>query len=288
MADHLQRIADLSVFVFVVSTMLTVGMSQPLAEIIAPLRKPLTVALALLINFALAPLLAIALCRLVPLQPAHASGIVLAGAAAGAPFLPKLAAISRGDEAYSAALMMLLMAGSIVFMPLALPLMLPGVSADPWTIAKPLLLSMVAPLAIGFALALSGISSLSRLIAFTRATSNASFLLVVVLMIGLNFKTIANTLGSFAIGTYALYLLVLVAAGYLVGATDKSTQTVFALGAASRNIPAGLVVAGGSLNDPAITSMLIVAFVVSLVVLLGLARAMRPQGGARTRERLVT
>src|SRR5690349_13035715 len=114
MAGQLQRIADLSVFVFVVSTMLTMGLSQPLAEVIAPLRKPLPVALALLVNFALSPLLAIVLCRLVPLQPAHASGIVLAAAAAGAPFLPKLATISRGNAAYSVALMVLLMAGSIV------------------------------------------------------------------------------------------------------------------------------------------------------------------------------
>src|SRR5215470_4811012 len=105
MAGHLQRIADISVLVFVVSTMLTMGLSQPLADVIAPLKRPLPVALALLVNFVFAPLLAIALCRLVPLQPGHASGIVLAGAAAGAPFLPKLAAISRGNEAYSVALM---------------------------------------------------------------------------------------------------------------------------------------------------------------------------------------
>lgn len=288
MAGTLQRIADISVFVFVVSTMLTMGLSQPLTEVIAPLRKPLPVALALVVNFAVAPLLAVVLCRLVPLQPAHASGIVLAGAAAGAPFLPKLAMIARGNAAYSVALMVLLMAGTIVFMPLALPLMLPGVSAQPWAIAQPLIITMVLPLIAGFAIALSAVPWKARLLTFARALSNATFLLLIVLMIGLNFRTIASALGSFAIGTYALYLLMLVGVGYLVGAVDKSTQTVFALGAAGKNVPAALVVAGASLNDPAITSMLIIAFVINLVVLLGLARLMRPQGHVTASERLVT
>jgi predicted Na+-dependent transporter len=66
------------------------------------------------------------LCRLLPLQPAHAIGLLLLGGAAGAPFLPKLAEISGGSLAYSVALMVLLTVGSIVFMPLALPFIVPG------------------------------------------------------------------------------------------------------------------------------------------------------------------
>ena len=96
-----------------------------------------------------------------------------------------------------------------------------------------------------------------------------------VLMIGLNLKTLVGTLGSYAIGTYGLYMLAIIGAGYLLGATDKSTRTVFALGAGSRNIVAALVVARASFDDPAVSVMLLVAFVVSLVVLLALARAMR-------------
>ncbi|HWP17434.1 MAG TPA: hypothetical protein VNM46_17540, partial [Xanthobacteraceae bacterium] len=121
MTGYLQQLADLSIPAFVISTMLTAGMSQPLADVIAPLRRPLPVSVALLVNFALAPLLAVLLTRIVPLQPAHATGILLLGAAAGAPFLPKLAEISSGGLAYSVALMVLLMGASAIFMPLALP-----------------------------------------------------------------------------------------------------------------------------------------------------------------------
>lgn len=162
---HLQRLADVSVLAFVVSSMLAMGMSQRLGDVVASLKEPRTVLLALIVNFVLSPLLTVALIRAVPLQPAHATGLLLLGGAAGAPFLPKLAELSGGHLAYSVALMMLLMVGSVVFMPLALLLIVPGVEADPWRIAKPLLL-MLLPMAIGFALARSAWAA--RLLGFVQ------------------------------------------------------------------------------------------------------------------------
>ena len=72
----------------------------------------------------------------------------------------------------------------------------------------------------------------------------------------------------------------MVGAGYLVGGADKSTQAVFALSAGLRNITAALVLAGSSFDHPAITVMMLVASVVSLVVLLVLAKVI----GGESRE----
>ena len=275
MTGSLQRLADLSVLVFVVSSMLAMGMSQRFASVIAPLRRPLPVVLALVVNFALSPLLALALTRIIPLQPAHAAGLLLLSAAAGAPFLPRLAEFCGGNLPYSLALMLLLMGGSTIFMPLALPLLVPEMDADPWTIARPLLLFMLIPLGIGFALVLAGASWMDRLLTFVRALSNLSLVLLVVLFIGLNLKTLLGTFGSFAIATYTVYLLAIMTAAYLLGAADAPTRNVFALGAGCRNLAAALVIARANSDDPAVTVMLIVAFAVSLVVLLGFARAVR-------------
>ena len=275
MTGSLQRLADLSVLVFVVSSMLAMGMSQRFASVIAPLRRPLPVVLALVVNFALSPLLALALSRIIPLQPAHAAGLLLLSAAAGAPFLPRLAEFCGGNLPYSLALMLLLMGGSTIFMPLALPLLVPEMDADPWTIARPLLLFMLIPLGIGFALVLAGASWMNRLLTFVRAVSKLSLVLLVVLFIGLNLKTLLGTFGSFAIATYTVYLLAIMTAAYLLGAADAPTRNVFALGAGCRNLAAALVIARANSDDPAVTVMLIVAFAVSLVVLLGFARAVR-------------
>jgi len=66
MIDYLQQLADISLPLFVVSTMLAMGMSQHLADVVAPLKRPAPVALALLVNFVISPVLAFALSRLVP------------------------------------------------------------------------------------------------------------------------------------------------------------------------------------------------------------------------------
>ena len=77
--------------------------------------------------------------------------MLLLGAAAGAPFLPKLAEIARGNLAFAVGMMVLLMVASVGYLPLVLPLLLPEVSVDPAKIARSLVLLMLLPLGIGLA-----------------------------------------------------------------------------------------------------------------------------------------
>ena len=104
-------------------------------------------------------------------------------------------------------------------------------------------------------------------------------------MVGVNLKTLASTFGSFAIGTYALFVLIMVGLSYLIGSADGGNRLVFALGAGNRNIAAALVVASASFNDSAITVMLLVASVTGLLVLLVLARTLRQGVSADAYER---
>ena len=269
MTDALQRLADLSVLVFVVSSMLAMGMSQRLAEVVAPLRRPRTIVLALVVNFVLSPLLALALIRIIPLQPAHATGLLLLSAAAGAPFLPKLAEISGGNLAYSVALMMLLMGGSTLFMPSVLALIAPGLESRSVGGRRAALRPHADPpggrLRVG---------ARRRLLAGTPA----------------GFRSPPVQPGSGAacrpvdraqpgdpprnarqLRDRNLYGLP--ARNHDRGLSARRgrrsrRETVFALGTGCRNLPAALVVARANSDDPAVTVMLIVAFVVSLIVLL--------------------
>ncbi len=278
MIGILQSLADLTLLVFAVSTMLAAGMSERPAAVIAPLARPRPILLALLVNFVLSPLLAIVLTRIVPLQPAHATGLLLLGAAAGAPFLPKLAELARGDAAYAVAIMVLLMAASVLLMPLALPLMIVGLETDSWSIARPLLIVLVVPLALGFALGRLAPARRARLLAIVRRAASASFVLLLGLMIVVDLQAILSMFGSFILATYAVFVLAMVGIGHAVGAGDRSAQPVFALCAGNRNVAAALVVAETSLHDPAVTVMLLAASLVGLLLLLGLARVMRRPG----------
>jgi len=60
------------------------------------------------------------------------------GTAAGAPFLPKLAQIAKGNLAFGVGLMVLLMVVTVGYLPLVLPILLPGVSVNPAEIARSL------------------------------------------------------------------------------------------------------------------------------------------------------
>jgi BASS family bile acid:Na+ symporter len=95
---------------------------------------------------------AVLLTIVVPLERPHVIGLLRLGGAAGAPFLPKLAEGAGGDPGFAVALMTLLTIGTTFFMPFALPLIIPGLQASPWSIARPLLVFILAPLAIGMLL----------------------------------------------------------------------------------------------------------------------------------------
>ena len=134
---------------------------------------------------------------------------------------------------------------------------------------------MLLPLVLGFLLARATRVWKDLLLVLARRLSNLTFVLLVILMIGVNLRTLVSTFGSFAIGTYTLFVLAMATVGYLIGAADRATQAVFALGAGNRNIAAALVVAQASFSDPAITVMLLVASVVGLIILIGLAKLAR-------------
>ncbi len=149
MFDLLTLIMNLSTLVFVVTSMLAMGLSLTLAEIGAPLRNARLVIAALAANFVLAPLVAYLIIAIFPLGDGLKIGLILVSTAAGAPFLPRLAQIAKANLAFSVGLMVLLMVVTIAYMPLVLPWLIQGVSVNPWSIARPLILLMLIPLASG-------------------------------------------------------------------------------------------------------------------------------------------
>ncbi|TMC16820.1 MAG: bile acid:sodium symporter family protein, partial [Chloroflexi bacterium] len=137
---------------FVVSSMLAMGAGLTATQIIQPLRNVRLVVLALLANFVLMPAGAVALAKALRLDEPFGVGLLLLGCAAGAPFLPKLAEFAKGNLAFAVGLMVLLMVVTVGYLPIVLPLLLPGVTVDPWQIARSLVLLMLLPLAAGLAL----------------------------------------------------------------------------------------------------------------------------------------
>src|SRR5687767_15681690 len=139
--------------VFVICTMLNVGLTQKPSAIAGHLKNAPFVLKMLAANFIFAPLLMIGALYLAPFDPPLKAGLLIFCLGAGAPFLIKLTQTAEHDLSLGAAVMMVLMIVTVGYMPLVLPRLLSGISVDAIAIAKALLLQMLLPIAAGMLLA---------------------------------------------------------------------------------------------------------------------------------------
>jgi BASS family bile acid:Na+ symporter len=272
--ELLSKAVPIAMLGFVVSSMLAVGLSLTLRQIADPLRNVRLVALGLVANFVLMPFVAVALGRFLRLDPPLAVGLVILGSAAGAPFLPLLAKLSKGNMAFAVGKMVLLMILTVGYMPLVLPYLLEGVSVDAAKIARSLLLLMLLPLGIGLAVKARWETAAARIKPVLDRVSSVSLVLLIGLLTVTNFDNMLSVFGTRGILAGILFLLFGFAIGYGLGGPARETRKVLGLGTAQRNIAAAIVVAGQNFSDPKVVVMVVVVAIVGLLLLMPLSRAL--------------
>ena len=272
--ELLSKAATVAMLSFVVTSMLAMGSGLTVSQISAPLRNARLVALALLANFVLMPLVALALTKVLWLDEPFGVGLLLLGCAAGAPFLPKLAELAKGDLAFAVGAMVLLMVVTVGYLPIVLPLLLPGITVDPWNIASSLVLLMLLPLAAGLALKMRYEDLARRVKPVLDLISNISLILLVLLITAANLDKVLQVFGTRGILAGLLFIALGFGIGWLLGGSDGDTRRVMALGTSQRNIAAALVVASQSFSDPKVVVIVIVVAIVGLIILMPLSRAL--------------
>jgi len=269
MTEILQVLMNLSVLVFVITSMLAMGLNLTIKQIIAPLRDVKLVILALVANFVLVPILAYLILAVIKLDQGLATGLILMATAAGAPFLPKLAQAAKDNMAFSVGLMVLLMIVTIIYMPLVLPLLLQGVEVNPLEIARSLILMMLIPLAVGLFVKARYESIAESLQPHMSQASSVAIVILMVTGLVLNWQAIVGVLGTGTIIAIVLFLLGALVIGYFLGGKDSGVRSVLGLGTAQRNLSAALVVAAQNFSDdPNVLTMILVAGLVGLVLLM--------------------
>jgi len=271
LVELLSKAATVAMLTFVVSSMLAMGAGLTVSQISEPLRNARLVMLALLANFVLMPLGALALAKVLWLDEPFGVGLLLLGCAAGAPFLPKLAELAKGNLAFAVGAMVLLMVVTVGYLPMVLPLLLPGVTVDPWQIARSLVLLMLLPLATGLALK----ARCGGLAARVKPALDwiSSLILLVSLITAANIDKVLQVFGTRGILAGLLFIALGLGTGWLLGGPNADTKRVMALGTGQRNIAAALVVASQSFSDPKVIVMVIVVAIVGLIILMPLSRA---------------
>ena len=278
--DWKQTAVDVATLVFVVSSMLAMGLGLTIGQIVAPLRSLRLVVLSLVVNFVLMPAAAIGFAKLLRLDEALGIGLLLLGAAAGAPFLPLLAQIAKSNLAFAVGLMVLLMVVTVGYLPVVLPLLLPGVAVNPMEIAKSLALLMLLPLAIALGVKAKLPSVAARLKPGLGKVSTVSLVLVIGFLTAFNIRSVLAVFGTGGILAGLLFLAAGYGLGWLLGGPGADTRRVLGLGTAQRNIAAALVVGGQSFKDPNVVVMVVVVAIVGLLLLIPLSRLLAKKSGA--------
>jgi len=230
-----------SLVLFMVGNLLHMGLRLKLQEAFAGLRNTRFVVQSIVWGFVLCPALAYLLAKIVPLDPAYGMGLILLGMAPCAPFLPPMVERARGDMGSAAAFMILASIVTVVYMPIAVPVMVTGLSTDAWTIAKPLLFFVLLPLAIGIMIQRASAPVAAKIHPFVKNTTGIATLVMLALCVVVYGKGFISAAGTYAIGTQILFFSVATAASYgLSFGLRRSQKSVLALGMSTRNLGAAL------------------------------------------------
>ena len=267
-SNFLETIGVLCTLIFVLTSMLGMGFSLTVQQILAPLSNWKLVILSLTANFILVPLLTLGVLLIFPLSEGLSIGLLLLGTSAGAPFLPKLAQVAKGDTGFSVGLMVLLMVVTIVYVPIVLPLLLSGVTINPWDIAKSLILLMLFPLAVALFIRARYEEVANGLRPLMTQATNLSLLVLFVAFFVVYFSDLVNVIGTTAIMAAVVFLLISFLIGYFLGGSTGSIRRVLALGTAQRNLSAALAISALNFTNPDVMVMIMVVGIAGLILLM--------------------
>ncbi|MGB5454025.1 MAG: bile acid:sodium symporter [Sedimenticolaceae bacterium] len=267
MIEILGQLEPWLIGLFLVSNMLAIGLGLTMRQIRIPLQNPRLVLSAAITSFIIVPLLAVGVGRLLDLAASLATGLLVLGLSAGAPFMPNVAGIAKGDAALSAGLVVLLMVGTTMYMPFALPQVVVGAQVDSLRIARFLILLMLLPLAGGLILKARKPMVADKLRPILERVSTVCVLAAIIVVMTVNFDAMVRISGSGAISAALLFTILSALAGWSLGAHGVARRSVLGLGAGFRNVPVALIVSLQNFEDPDVSVMIIITTFVALLTL---------------------
>lgn len=286
---------QISVPIFAIASMLSMGLRTPLVSFRRQLRDRRTVFAVLGVNFVVVPAVGTLLIWLLSDMLPHQTGegFIIALCAAGAPFVLQLGAMARIPYGETAGPMAVLLLGSILFMPLVVPFLLQDVTVNGWAVARLLLGTMLSPMIAGIVLAAVWPGRADLLARIAGSVAAVSAVLMFLSGFGANTGLVLDLVLSpvllVAVGLVALAFV----AGRIAGDLAGDTLTVRdgpAILTSQRNIAAALLVARtgaeGSDDDGSIVVAILLLSAVGFVMLvpyaLGSGVLRRRSAGERT------
>lgn len=231
---------QIGVLLFMIGSLAGVGLRVTPSEAFLPLKDVRFLLVSIVSSWVVCPLVAVLVLRILPIAQPYAAGLLLLSLAPCAPFAPAMVRIAKGDESYLAAFMVLSAVGTVVFMPIGVPLLL-GLQVSPWRIARPLLLFVLIPLLAGMAINTRDPRAAAWLRPKLEKLTAVASLAMFVPIVHLFGPGIIEAIGTRAIAAQVIFLFVVTGLTYLLGLSLRESQrSVVTLGIATRNLGAAL------------------------------------------------
>jgi BASS family bile acid:Na+ symporter len=180
---------------------------------------------------------------------------------------------ARGDLGHTASFMLLAAVGTVVYMPLAVPLVVKGVTVSAWEIARPLLTLVLAPLAVGMVTLRAAPALAAWLQPLVKKVTGVATIVMLAAMLLLYGKGFLGSAGSYATATLLGYLVVVTGASYgLAFGLSPGQKSVLSLGVCTRNAGAALA-ALGAVPDVHPRAIIVAVLVVPIMIIVSLPAA---------------
>lgn len=256
------------VLIFTVSNLAAMGLQVHMPDVKKAFKNKKAIVMIFLWGWVLGPALGIAITKIVPLDEPYVIVILLASLAPCAPFLQQMVIKAKGEIAFAGAFIPLVVVGTVVFMPLMSPLLIEGLAIDTWSLAKPLLLTILLPLIMGAVLRYNFEAFVLKIFPIAKKFAVLTTLLTIISCLVLYGPGMLDTAGSMALLSMTIYMLVMSIITYSVGVGMKQSQrSVMSLGMGTRNIAAVLAAAMAIPDaDPRIVIMVVMWTLWSVVL----------------------
>ena len=236
------------IIVFLLSTMISIGLEVTLKEIMLAASNKRLFIRALFANFILVPLLGLGIARILPMPTNIETGFLLLAAAPGALFAINFTRKTQDSVPFAAALLFSLTVLSLVVTPFLAQLLL---NVDqPVTLhydraVQVLFLYVLVPLLAGLGLNRWANPMALRLRKPLSACAGVSFVLVTVLTMGLK-SAATKQIGMNGLLAMLLLIAASMVIGWMLGGPDRGTRRVLTVNTSMRNVALALAIASRS------------------------------------------
>ena len=275
--------------IFVVTASLGQGLGVARATMGPPLKAHSQLNIMLLIStFVVVPAILIGLAALLPFAPQVKMAIIVLAICGGAPFVPWLVSLAKGNVGYGAAATTVLLIATFIVLPLAVPPLESalGTNADvtTWKVLWPLLVFMLLPFLIGVLIRSRSLSLTMALGSWLGPVSITFLMAHIVLFIGYSWSDFVSIAGYGQMAYSLVFPLVGMLVGYLLsppyvlnvgpaGDSHRGSKIVSAVAVAQQNTGAVIccaIFAFGKFTTAG-DMMLLGAIVTIIVVMLFMA-----------------